>query len=52
MFGIPSNKLVVLLKHEFIIRNSNKNNASVRSEVYNLMWRKSKKIEEGPKLDD
>lgn len=46
MFGIPESKLVVLLKIQF------SRNASVRSEVYNINWRKSKKIEEGPRLDD
>lgn len=25
---------------------------SVKSEVYNLSWRKSRRIEEGPRVDD
>lgn len=45
MFGIPEDRLVVFLRHEHIY------NSSIRSELYNIDWRKSKKIGDASKLD-
>lgn len=45
LFDIPVDKLVVLLRHEHISNNT------VRAELYNIDWRKSKKIEDASKLD-
>ena len=45
-------KLVILLRHEPFISAKKAPTATVaRSEVYNLMWRKGKTVEEGPRLD-
>jgi hypothetical protein len=46
---LTAENLVVLLRHETFV--SAKTGSSVRSEVYNLSWRKVKIIDEGPKLD-
>ena len=40
--------MVILLRHEAFV--AAKTGFSVRSEVYNLSWRKPKTIEKGPKL--
>lgn len=45
MFGIPEDKLVVLLRHEHIYNNT------VRTELYNIEWRKNKRIEDAARLD-
>lgn len=44
MFGIPVERLVILLKH-------NTHNNQFRTEVYNMAWRIAKKINEGAKLE-
>jgi hypothetical protein len=45
MFGISVENLVVFLRHEHIYNNS------VRTELYNIEWRKPKKIEDASKID-
>lgn len=45
IFDIPVDKLVILLRHEHIYNNT------VRSELYNMDWRKPKTIEEASRLD-
>jgi hypothetical protein len=45
MFDIPVEKLVILLRHEHIYNNT------VRTELYNMDWRKPKTIEEASRLD-
>ena len=45
MFDIPQERLVVLLRHEHIYNNS------VRTELYNIDWRKAKTIEDASRLD-
>jgi hypothetical protein len=45
MFDIPVEKLVILLRHEHIYNNT------VRTELYNMEWRKPKTIEEASRLD-
>jgi hypothetical protein len=42
---------VILLRHEAFISAKVGSKTSVRSEVYNLTWRLSKLIEEGPRLE-
>ena len=46
LFDIDPENLVILLRHENIY-----NSSSVRTELYNIDWRKTKKIEEASKLD-
>ncbi|CDW75353.1 ubiquitin carboxyl-terminal hydrolase [Stylonychia lemnae] len=46
LYGIPEQKLVILMRVQFA------KSGTVKSEVYNLHWRKSKTIEEGPRIDD
>lgn len=43
-----SSNLVIILRHDLSV--SAKTGSTVRSEVYNLAWRKIKTLEEGPKL--
>jgi hypothetical protein len=38
MFDIPVERLIVILRHEHIYNNT------VRAELYNIDWRKEKKI--------
>ena len=45
MFDIPVDKLVVLLRHEHIYNNT------VRTELYNIDWRKPKTIDDASRLD-
>lgn len=45
IFDIPVDKLVILLRHEHIYNNT------VRTELYNMDWRKPKTIEEASRLD-
>lgn len=45
MFDIPPERLVVLMRHEQIYNNT------VRTELYNIDWRKSKKIEDASRID-
>jgi hypothetical protein len=45
MFDIPVERLVVLLRHEHIYNNT------VRTELYNIDWRRSKKIDDASRLD-
>jgi hypothetical protein len=45
MFGIPIDRLVVFLRHEHIYNNS------IRAEIYNIDWRKPKKIDDASKID-
>jgi hypothetical protein len=45
MFDIPVNRLVILLRHEHIYNNT------VRTELYNIDWRKPKLIDEASRLD-
>ena len=45
MFDIPEERLVVFLRHEHIYNNS------VRTELYNIDWRKTKTIEDASRLD-
>jgi hypothetical protein len=45
LFDIPTDKLIILLRHEHIYNNS------VRTELYNMDWRKDKVIEEASRLD-
>ena len=42
---------MILLRHEAFVSNKKGSNASVRSEVYNLTWRMSKTVDEGPRLE-
>lgn len=49
--GLPQDKTVIILRHEAFVSAKVGSATSVRSEVYNLAWRKSKLVEEGPKLD-
>ena len=51
--GYPHNfpSLVILLRHEAFVSAKTGSATSVRSEVYNLTWRMSKLVEEGPKLE-
>lgn len=46
MYGIPVDKLVVLLRHENLLSNTN-----VRTELYNIDWRKSMIVDKASKLD-
>ncbi len=46
LYDIDPENLVILLRHENIY-----NSSSVRTELYNIDWRKTKKIEEASKLD-
>lgn len=45
IYGIPPERIVALMRHETIMSNQ------VRTELYNIEWRKQKKIEEGSRLD-
>ncbi|CDW83714.1 ubiquitin carboxyl-terminal hydrolase family protein [Stylonychia lemnae] len=45
MFDIPVERLVIFLRHENIYNNT------VRTELYNIDWRKKMTIENGAKLD-
>jgi len=45
MFDIPIDKLVVFLRHE------NAYNNTVRTEVYNIDWRKKMKFEDAARVD-
>lgn len=45
MFDIPEERLVIFLRHEHIYNNS------IRTELYNIDWRKPKKIADASKLD-
>ena len=45
MFDIPVERLVVFLRHEHVYNNS------VRTELYNIDWRKNKTIEDASRLD-
>jgi hypothetical protein len=45
MFDIPVEKLVILLRHEHIYNNT------VRTELYNMDWRKPKTLDEASRLD-
>ena len=47
-FHIPLNKVVMLLKIQF----GNAKNATVKTEVLNLNWRKSKPVQDGPRLEN
>lgn len=50
--GYPSTTpFVVLLRHEAFVSAKTGSATGVRSEVYNLTWRMSKLVEEGPKLE-
>jgi hypothetical protein len=42
---------VIILRHESFVSAKIGSATSVRSEVYNLNWRFSKTIDEGPRLD-
>lgn len=44
MYGIPEERLVIMLRH-------NSYNNSVKGEIYNMAWRKPKKIEDAAKFD-
>jgi len=43
--------LVIILRHESFVSAKKGSATRVRSEVYNLNWRFSKTIDEGPRLD-
>jgi hypothetical protein len=45
MFDIPLDRLVIFLRHEQIYNNT------VRTELYNIDWRKNKTIEDASRLD-
>ena len=45
LFDIPLDKLVILLRHEHLF------NQTVRSEVYNMEWRREKTIDDASRLD-
>ena len=45
MYDIPIERLCVFLRHEHIYNNS------VRTEVYNIDWRKQMKIKDAARLD-
>jgi hypothetical protein len=45
IYDIEDESLVILLRHENIY------NSAVRTELYNIDWRKEKKVEEASKLD-
>ena len=45
MFDIPVDKLIIILRHEHIY------NHTVRTELFNMDWRKGKTIEEASRLD-
>jgi hypothetical protein len=45
MFDIPLDRLIILLRHEHIYNNT------VRSELYNMDWRREKIIDEASRLD-
>jgi hypothetical protein len=47
----PSTQFVVLLRHEPFVSAKTGSATGVRCEVYNLSWRMSKLVEEGPKLE-
>lgn len=48
----PDNqRIVIILRHEPFSSTKGSSATSVRSEVYNLSWRMSKLVEEGPRLD-
>jgi hypothetical protein len=44
-------KLVIILRHEPFVSSKKGSATSVRSEVYNLTWRLSKTVDEGPRLE-
>jgi hypothetical protein len=46
MYGIPSDRLVVLLRHENLL-----NQQTVRTELYNIDWRKPMTIDKASRLD-
>lgn len=45
LFDIPADKLLILIRHEHLYNNT------VRSELYNMDWRRSKSIDEACRLD-
>lgn len=45
MFDIPPDRLIVLMRHEQIY------NSTVRTELYNIDWRKPKKLEDLTRID-
>ncbi len=44
MYGIPEDRIVIMLRH-------NSFNNAVKGEIYNMGWRKPKKIEDSFKLE-
>ena len=50
-YGADFSKLVILLRHEPFVQAKKGSATSVRSEVYNLTWRMSKTVDEGPRLE-
>jgi len=45
LFDIPVDKLIILIRHEHLYNNT------VRSELYNMDWRRTKSIDEASRLD-
>lgn len=45
LYEIPVERLIILLRHESLYNNT------VRSELYNIDWRREKKIEDASRLD-
>jgi alpha/beta superfamily hydrolase len=45
LFDIPVDKLMILIRHEHLYNNT------VRSELYNMDWRRTKSIDEASRLD-
>jgi hypothetical protein len=45
LYDIPLDRLVILLRHEHLYNNT------VRSEIYNMDWRRDKTIEDASRLD-
>ena len=45
LFDIPEDKLLILIRHEHIYNNT------IRSEIYNMDWRRPKSIDDASRLD-
>jgi hypothetical protein len=45
LFDIPQEKLLILIRHEHLY------NSTVRSELYNMDWRREKSIDDASRLD-
>jgi hypothetical protein len=45
LFDIPVDRLLILIRHEHLY------NSTVRSELYNMDWRREKSIDDASRLD-